>query len=93
MWVVLGRFSRLGQSWPALRGYFGGLGLLLGPLLAVLGPLLAVLGRLGPKSDPNLNRKVIRQEAGRSLSEPLSAVLGRFGGFRGSGLGLLLGLV
>ena len=33
------------RSWAALAAHVGGLGPLLGPMLAVLGPMLAVLGR------------------------------------------------
>ena len=60
VWVVLGRcWGLCVLSWAALRGYVGGLGPLLGPMLAIsvrswassggpgplLGPLCAVLGR------------------------------------------------
>ena len=36
------------RSWAALRAYVGGLGLLLGPILAVLGRFGAFVGGLGP---------------------------------------------
>ena len=37
-----------GRSWAALRAYVGGLGSLLGPMLAILGPLGTYVGGLGP---------------------------------------------
>ena len=47
MLAVLGRSWGLRcRSWAALGAYVGGLGLL-------LGPMLAVLGALGPKCGPN----------------------------------------
>ena len=53
VWVVLGRSCSLcWKSWAALGAYVGGLG----PLL---GPLLAVPGRLGPKSGPGPSGKAI----------------------------------
>ena len=42
------------QSWAALGPYVGGLGAVLGPMLAVLGCLGAYVGGLGPLLGPML---------------------------------------
>ena len=49
VWVVLGRSCGLcWRSWAALGAYVGGLGPLLGPVLAVLAALGSSVGGPGP---------------------------------------------
>ena len=78
VWVVLGRSCGLcWRSWAALGAYVGGLG----PLL---GPLLAVLGRLGPKSGPGPSGKAIWQAGrGRKVTQTQA---GKRSGFRRRGI-------
>ena len=55
MLAVLGRsWDLCWQSWAALGPYVGGLGAVLGPMLAVLGCLGAYVGGLGPLLGPML---------------------------------------